>query len=84
MSELEYDGSWATELTNAGITPATTPINLRGVIKAILGWIQGGALSSAAVTTTAPSAGAGQALPATPAGYLSTTINGATHKIPYY
>jgi hypothetical protein len=36
MSELEYDHNWATELTSAGITPASNPINLRGVIKAIL------------------------------------------------
>lgn len=84
MSELEYDANYATWLTNAGITPSSTPINTRGVLKAILAWIQGGALSSAAVTTTAPGAGAGGALPATPAGYLTTTINGAPHKIPYY
>lgn len=84
MSELEYDQNYGTWLTNAGITPSTTPINLRGVVKAVLAWIQSGALSSAAVTTTAPTAGAGGALPATPAGYLTTTVNGAPHKIPYY
>lgn len=84
MSELEYDAAWITQLTNAGITPATNPINVRGVIKAILLWIQNGALASASTTTSAPSAGAGGALPATPAGYLTTTVNGAPHKIPYY
>lgn len=35
-------------------------------------------------TTTAPSAGAGSALPATPAGYMTVSINGSSHEIPYY
>lgn len=34
--------------------------------------------------TTAPSAGAGAALPATPAGYADITINGTLRKIAYY
>jgi hypothetical protein len=37
MSELEYDHNWATELTAAGITPPSNPLNLRGVLKAIIG-----------------------------------------------
>lgn len=36
MSELEYDKNWAAELTAVGITPASTPINLRGVLKQII------------------------------------------------
>lgn len=36
MSELEYDSGWATQLTNAGITPTSNPINIRGVIKLVL------------------------------------------------
>lgn len=36
MSELEYDTNFATWLTAAGITPASTPINIRGVIHQIL------------------------------------------------
>lgn len=35
-------------------------------------------------TTTAPSAGAGGALPATPAGYVTRTINGTARQVPYY
>jgi len=36
------------------------------------------------VTTTAPSAGAADPLPATPAGYLQIKINGTVQFIPYY
>jgi hypothetical protein len=35
-------------------------------------------------TTTAPSAGGGGALPATPAGYMTVKLNGTDRKIPYY
>lgn len=41
------------------------------------------ALSAATVTTTA-TAGTAIALPALPAGYISTTINGTAVKIPYF
>lgn len=34
--------------------------------------------------TTAPAAGAAAALPATPAGYLSITVNGTVRQVPYY
>lgn len=46
----------------------------------------GGELSLSEVTTatTAPSAGGAGALPATPAGYMTTIINGTTRQIPYY
>lgn len=36
MSELEYDHHWAAELTAAGFTVPSDPINLRGVIKQII------------------------------------------------
>jgi len=42
-----------------------------------------GALVGAS-STTAPAAGGAGALPATPAGYLTLTINGVLHQIPYY
>lgn len=35
-------------------------------------------------STTAPAAGSASALPATPAGYMTATINGASRKIAYY
>lgn len=35
-------------------------------------------------TSTSAVAGAGAALPATPEGYLSITINGTDYKVPYY
>lgn len=36
MSELEYDKNWAGELLAAGITPASTPLNIRGLLKQII------------------------------------------------
>lgn len=39
---------------------------------------------TAATTTTSATAGAATALPATPAGYLTISINGTLQKIPYY
>lgn len=39
---------------------------------------------SVPTTTSAPSAGAGGALPATPAGYFSIKINGTVKKVAYY
>jgi hypothetical protein len=41
-------------------------------------------LNGVATSTTAPAAGAGQALPATPEGYISIKINGTVRLIPYY
>lgn len=48
--------------------------------------IESGFLEFAGLSTTgsAPSAGAAGALPATPQGYMSVTINGSVRKIPYY
>lgn len=44
----------------------------------------GFAMTNAGTTTTAPSAGSAGALPATPAGYLTVSINGTDHEIAYY
>ena len=38
----------------------------------------------ALTTTSAPAAGGAGALPATPAGYVTETINGTARKLPYY
>lgn len=49
------------------------------------GSISGGSLSiSPATSITAPAAGGAGALPATPAGYATVTINGTNRQIPYY
>ena len=56
MSELEYSNQYSQWLTAAGITPATTPINLRGVVHQILqnlGGGGGGAVSSVFTRTGA-------------------------------
>lgn len=42
MSELEYDKNYSAWLTTAGITPPTNPINLKGVVHAILLNLGGG------------------------------------------
>lgn len=44
----------------------------------------GGLSFSPATTTTAPSAGAAGALPATPTGYFTATIGGTARKVAYY
>ena len=41
-------------------------------------------LTAATTATTVGAAGGATALPATPTGYLSMSINGTTFKIPYY
>lgn len=41
-------------------------------------------LHNAATSTSAPAAGSGAALPATPAGYVTVYIGGAAHQIAYY
>ncbi len=41
-------------------------------------------LSSMTTTTSAPVAGGGSALPATPAGYVAISINGSIRQIAYY
>ena len=50
MSELEYDKNWASELTAAGFTPSSDPVNLRGVLKQILAGLT--------ITVTTPTLGA--------------------------
>lgn len=42
------------------------------------------AVTGATTTTTAPGAGAAGALPATPAGYMTISVNGTPRLIPYY
>lgn len=44
----------------------------------------GQVFDDATTTTTVGAAGGASALPATPAGYVTTTVNGQTVKIPYY
>ena len=45
----------------------------------------GGAVTlTGQTTTTSATAGGATALPATPTGYLSLSLNGATVKVPYY
>jgi len=46
-------------------------------------WKVTGALG-ATLTTTAPAAGAGSALPATPSGYATLNLNGTDQKVAYY
>jgi hypothetical protein len=46
--------------------------------------VAGLTFTGATVGTTAPAAGAGAALPATPAGYVTVSINGTSHQIAYY
>lgn len=48
-----------------------------------VGWKQTLALG-ATTTTSAPSAGGGSALPATPAGYVTLNVNGTDRQVAYY
>jgi hypothetical protein len=58
---------------------------LSGASVSTTGGLSGGALSIApTTTTTAPGAGGAGALPATPAGYMTVTVNGTARKVPYY
>lgn len=56
MSELEYDHNWSAELLNAGITPASDPINLRGVIKQIIANLSAATGNFVPINTTTPGA----------------------------
>lgn len=59
--------------------------NVSGGSVSTAGTLSGADLSIApATSTTAPAAGGAGALPATPAGYATVTINGTARKIPYY
>ena len=68
----------AASITSGGLLTATE-ISISGVLTA--GSI---VLPSATVATSSVSAGGAAALPGTPAGYLSITINGTVRKIPFY
>lgn len=58
MSELEYDSNWSSQLTAAGIAPATNPVNLRGVLKALIAGVGIGSPGvSPNVVTVASNAG---------------------------
>src|ERR1700733_10531709 len=80
MSELEYDKNRGTELQGAGITPPSNPINLRGVIKAMLAnWPTGGGsgtVTSVSVASANGLAGTVATATTTPAITLSTSITG--------
>lgn len=47
-------------------------------------WKKSSVAQGATVSTSAPAAGAGGALPATPAGYVTLNINGTDRQVPYY
>jgi hypothetical protein len=53
MSELEYDTNYATWAAAAGITPATSPLSLKGLIKALCT-----AQGAPSITVTTPTLGA--------------------------
>jgi uncharacterized protein (DUF2345 family) len=73
-SEVNVDATAGDiNLTSAGGDVALTPAVGTGRVNV-----------SGPSTTTAPSAGAGDALPATPTGYLTIKVNGTSRKIAYY
>lgn len=79
MSELEYDKNYPVWLTAAGITPTTDPINLRGVVHAILQHLGGGGagtVTSASVVSTNGLAGTVATPTTTPAITLTTSVTG--------
>lgn len=80
MSELEYDKNYSVWLTAAGITPASDPINLRGVVHAILQHLGGGGGSGTVTTLSVAStngiAGTVATPTTTPVVTLSTSVTG--------
>lgn len=63
MSELEYSSDYAGWLSGAGIAPPTTPVGIRGTIKAILAALGGSGVTPATVAVasnagTVPATGA--------------------------
>lgn len=79
MSELEYDKNYPVWLNAAGITPTTDPINLRGVVHAILQHLGGGGagtVTSASVVSTNGLAGTVATPTTTPAITLTTSVTG--------
>ena len=80
-----------TTITSAGITfndasVLTSANNFGNQNLVTTGTITSGniAISSGTTATTIGAAGGASALPATPLGYISISINGTIRKIPYY
>jgi hypothetical protein len=75
-------------LINAGTTAADTALNVNNQANTLALLTVGGAgaigFGSVATTTTAPGAGGAGALPATPKGYFTLSINGTAQQIAYY
>lgn len=67
-------GIWGTNagMSNGAVTGATANL------------FDGPISFNPTTTTTAPAAGAGNALPATPTGYATVTIAGTSRQLPYY
>lgn len=69
----KIQGQWVSQIDPYGVPqlsqPAVTDIQGLGV---------------GAVTATSATAGGATALPATPAGYLTLSINGTSYKVPFY
>lgn len=81
----------ATTITSAGITfndasVLTSASDFGSKNLVTTGTITSGniAISSGTTGTTIGAAGGASALPATPLGYISISINGTIRKIPYY
>ena len=71
--------------TSDSITFRAIDLTMLGYADKTAGWLLHGALQlTAPGTSTSATAGAAAALPATPAGYLTVTIDGTARKIPYY
>ncbi len=79
----------AISLTSSPADPArpviAAPVSLADAVTKANAYTdtQKGVLTGTAATT-APSAGGGSALPATPTGYLTVTVNGTPRQIAYY
>lgn len=67
-------GHWA---FNNGLAATTLGSPTTSLIDGPLAW-------APVTTTTAPTAGAGGALPTLPAGYMTVALNGTSRQIPYY
>jgi hypothetical protein len=71
---------------NLGSQPLTTTGAISAASATVSGTTTTGniSLTAASLSSTVGSAGAANALPATPAGYIQISINGTTYKLPYY
>jgi hypothetical protein len=78
VNDAENSVTHALEIDRTGttidaVTLLATLIRLAGAVR-----------MDVSTTTTAPSAGAAAALPATPAGYMTINVNGTDRQVPYY